>query len=257
MKNVSVRCQRASSFGSCRNPAAKNVRIAALPCRTSPPRPRAGMQRLRFARCCYDHLAGRVGVAVTQRMQTLGLLAAASDKRFDVTPAGRAWFSELGVDVDGLVAGRRGIATQCLDSIERRHHLAGPLGTQLMRCLCERGWLRRVASSREVQVTPRGWTGLRERLGIDAIADDAKSSCMCVGTRWVGNVAAHPRPRSSSAGRNSRGSRSACSRPRGDRRAMRSCHERERARAPFTARLRPPPPDTRWAFAPSTCGTRA
>ncbi|MDN7672446.1 helix-turn-helix transcriptional regulator [Burkholderia oklahomensis] len=138
--------------------------------RPSPPRPRAGMQRLRFARCCYDHLAGRVGVAVTQRMQTLGLLAAASDKRFDVTPAGRVWFSELGVDVDGLVAGRRGIATQCLDSTERRHHLAGPLGTQLMRCLCERGWLRRVASSREVQVTPRGWTGLRERLGIDAIA---------------------------------------------------------------------------------------
>ncbi|KGR94461.1 ArsR/SmtB family transcription factor [Burkholderia sp. ABCPW 111] len=142
--------------------------------RPLPPRPRAGMRRLQFARCCYDHLAGRVGVAMTQRMQALGLLAAAPDKRFDVTPSGRAWFSELGVEVDGLTAGRRGVATQCLDSTERQHHLAGPLGAQLMRCLCERGWLRRVAASREIQVTPRGWTGLRERLGIDAAALSAR-----------------------------------------------------------------------------------
>jgi DNA-binding transcriptional ArsR family regulator len=122
---------------------------------------------LRFARCCYDHLAGEVGVAVTQALQRRGFIAAADDKQFDVTPAGIAWFDSVGLDVAALRPTRRGLARQCLDWTERQHHLAGPLGVQLMSVLCSHGWVRRVKASRTVQVTPKGWAALKEQLGIE------------------------------------------------------------------------------------------
>ncbi|HKR44322.1 MAG TPA: helix-turn-helix domain-containing protein [Paraburkholderia sp.] len=133
---------------------------------------------LRFARCCYDHLAGQVGVAITERLTDAGLITAQADKRFAVTPAGETWFGELGLDVAALKPGRHGIARQCLDWTERQHHLAGPLGVALLTLLCERGWMRRTRASRAVQVTPRGWVDLRERLGLTpellaAHADDS------------------------------------------------------------------------------------
>jgi DNA-binding transcriptional ArsR family regulator len=125
-------------------------------------------QYLQFARCCYDHLAGRVGVAVTQALLARGYIAAAADKQFDVTPAGMAWFNGMGLDVAALKATRRGLARQCLDWTERQHHLAGPLGVQFTALLCEKGWLRRHSGSRAVQVTPGGWAGLKAQLGIEA-----------------------------------------------------------------------------------------
>lgn len=129
--------------------------------------PSVEARSLQFARCCYDHLAGRLGVAVTQGLQQRGFLIAAADKQFEVTPAGIAWFARIGLEVAGLKPGRRGLARQCLDWTERQHHLAGPLGVQLMHQLCANGWLRRARSSRAVQVTPKGWAGLREQLGVD------------------------------------------------------------------------------------------
>ncbi|MGH8781692.1 ArsR/SmtB family transcription factor [Paraburkholderia sp.] len=124
-------------------------------------------QNLRFARCCYDHLAGQVGVAIAQALQLRGFIVPAADKRFDVTPAGTAWFRQLGLDMDRLRGTRRGLARQCLDWTEREHHLAGPLGVQFMSALCENGWMRRVSASRVVQVTPVGWAGLKAELGIE------------------------------------------------------------------------------------------
>jgi DNA-binding transcriptional ArsR family regulator len=133
-------------------------------------------QNLRFARCCYDHLAGQVGVAITERLTQSGLITAEPDKRFAVTPAGMAWFGELGLDVATLKPGRHGIARQCLDWTERQHHLAGPLGVALLALLCDRGWMRRTRTSRAVQVTPRGRLDLRERLGLtpESLAADAE-----------------------------------------------------------------------------------
>jgi hypothetical protein len=78
------------------------------------------------------------------------------------------WFSRMGMDVTKLKPNRRGLARQCLDWTEREHHLAGPLGAQLMSVLCAKGWLRRSESSRPVKITPKGWNGLKEQLGIDA-----------------------------------------------------------------------------------------
>jgi len=125
------------------------------------------VSHLRLARCCYDHLAGRVGVAMTRGLQERGWIVAAADKRFDVTPAGVVWFDRMGLDLGELPSNRHGMARQCLDWTEREYHLAGPLGVRWMSLLCANGWLRRSKTSRAVQVTPKGWAGLKEQLGVD------------------------------------------------------------------------------------------
>ncbi|ENN89706.1 ArsR family transcriptional regulator [Rhizobium freirei PRF 81] len=114
-------------------------------------------RKLQFARCCYDHLAGRLGVALTERMVEKGFLAAADGKRFEVTHVGAEWFAGLGLDPAKIKPGRTGLARQCLDWTERQHHLAGPLGVLLTNLLCAEGWIRREDSSRAVEVTQKGW----------------------------------------------------------------------------------------------------
>jgi DNA-binding transcriptional ArsR family regulator/DNA-binding PadR family transcriptional regulator len=129
------------------------------------PSPKA--RELGFCRCCYDHLAGQVGVAVTQALQSHGYLVPMPDKQYEVTPAGVVWFGEVGLNVRDIRPTRRGLARQCLDWTERAHHLAGPLGVQFLRRLCDAGWMLRARQSRAVLVTPKGWQELHRRLGVD------------------------------------------------------------------------------------------
>ena len=84
-----------------------------------------------------------------------------------MTPAGVAWYGAIGLDVSTLKPTRRGLARQCLDWTERTHHMAGPLGAQLMSVLCARGWLRCSRALRAVQVTPMGRTELKCLLDLD------------------------------------------------------------------------------------------
>jgi DNA-binding transcriptional ArsR family regulator len=125
-------------------------------------------QALRYARSCYDHLAGELGVDIAYALRDRGLIAAAEQgKRVDVTEAGVAWFDTVfGIDVRKLRPGRHGLACKCLDWTERRHHLAGPLGARLFQRCCELGWLTRTPQSRAVQLTRKGRDGLRAQLGI-------------------------------------------------------------------------------------------
>ena len=129
-------------------------------------------QALRYARSCYDHLAGELGVTVAAALETRGLIAPGGQgKRMNVTKAGAKWFETvLRIDVHELKPGRHGIACRCLDWTERRHHLAGPLGTQLFERCCEMGWLTRGRHSRAVELTRKGRNKLREHLGIGSIA---------------------------------------------------------------------------------------
>ncbi len=122
---------------------------------------------LRHARICYDHLAGELGVAVASALESRGLLALAEGKRLDATPAGVAWFAVvLGIDTAGIKPGRHGVAHRCLDWTERRYHLAGPLGTQLLRRCCDLGWLVQTSRSRAVRLSEHGRDGFREHLGV-------------------------------------------------------------------------------------------
>src|SRR5487761_1163444 len=124
-------------------------------------------QRLRFCRSCYDHLAGQVGVALTRALEGREYLRHGQGKLLDVTPAGSEWLARLGVDLRGIKPSRGGLARRCLDWTERQHHLAGPLGVELMSVLCASGWLRRGRETRAVEVLPKGRQELRSQLGVD------------------------------------------------------------------------------------------
>jgi len=120
---------------------------------------------LRDARCCYGHLAGRLGVRVCEALVTRDLLRPAANKLYSITPEGRAWFEDLGVSVDSLRS-PRGVARQCLDWTERRHHLTGPLGVRLLTVMTERGWLTLEVKGRAARLTPDGTRALRALLGV-------------------------------------------------------------------------------------------
>ena len=120
---------------------------------------------LRDARCCYGHLAGRLGVRVCEALVEQDLIRPADDKLYAVTPEGRRWFEDLGVKVDALRS-PRGVARQCLDWTERRHHLAGPLGVKLLEAMAARGWLALEAKGRAVRLTTEGAVALRDLLGV-------------------------------------------------------------------------------------------
>ncbi|MFE9677945.1 ArsR/SmtB family transcription factor [Streptomyces sp. NPDC006259] len=117
-------------------------------------------------RTCYDHLAGRLGIAVTDALTTRGLLV--QDTGFALTDAGLDWFAGAGIALDR--GGRRPLARACLDWTERRPHLAGVAGAALCRHALDTGWCERIGSERAVRVTATGRRALGELLGIDRAA---------------------------------------------------------------------------------------
>ncbi|GIE84156.1 transcriptional regulator [Actinoplanes regularis] len=120
---------------------------------------------LRRGRTCYDHLAGRLGVAVTDALTGAGLLDQAGG--FAVTGDGVTWLIDrLGVAPAQLKAGRRPLARACLDWTERRPHLGGLAGARVCETFLTRGWVNRIGSGRAVRVTPSGRSALRELLGL-------------------------------------------------------------------------------------------
>ncbi|MFC3577303.1 ArsR/SmtB family transcription factor [Streptomyces yaanensis] len=116
-------------------------------------------------RTCYDHLAGRLGIAVTDALTVRGLLR--QDTGFALTDAGLEWFDTLGIGLDRK-GGRRPLARACLDWTERRPHLAGVAGAALCRHALDAGWCVRIGSERAVKVTAAGERALSELLGIEA-----------------------------------------------------------------------------------------
>jgi DNA-binding transcriptional ArsR family regulator len=120
---------------------------------------------IRAARTCYDHLAGRLGVALADRLLAAGHLAA-DDQDFRVTRGGDAFLGALGVDLDAARRQRRVFARQCIDWSERRPHVAGALGAALADRFFERGWIARVRDGRAVTVTAAGKRGLKATLDL-------------------------------------------------------------------------------------------
>ncbi|MFE9806854.1 ArsR/SmtB family transcription factor [Streptomyces sp. NPDC005227] len=117
-------------------------------------------------RTCYDHLAGRLGIALTDALTGRGLLR--QDTGFALTDAGLRWFGGAGISLERT--GRRPLARACLDWTERRPHLAGTAGAALCRHALDAGWCVRIGSDRAVKVTPVGERAFAELLGIGATA---------------------------------------------------------------------------------------
>jgi DNA-binding transcriptional ArsR family regulator len=132
---------------------------------------------LRFARTCYDHLAGRLGVQLAEALVRRGCLApggresesmpAPFTRDYEVTPAGERLFAGLAVDVAGARAAHRCFARACLDWSERRHHLAGALGAALLDRLFELEWIERTRSSRAVRISDAGRRGFLDHFQVE------------------------------------------------------------------------------------------
>lgn len=117
---------------------------------------------VRFARTCYDHLAGTVGVALTERLMERELIAT-SDAGYQVTAIGIDWLESHAIEVERILGRRRVAARPCLDWSERRNHLAGAFGAALTNWLLDQRWIERSAHSRAVRLTEIGRKGfLRE-----------------------------------------------------------------------------------------------
>ena len=119
------------------------------------------------ARLCYDHLAGRLGVSITEALYRQGLLREeAGEMRVDTA----AWETRppLGVTSAGVTNRRRPLVRGCVDWTDRRHHIAGSLGAALTDRMFELGWIRRHRhKERVITLTETGSEGVRSTFGFD------------------------------------------------------------------------------------------
>jgi DNA-binding transcriptional ArsR family regulator len=142
-------------------------------------------QALRSARTCYDHIAGRLGVALLGALIDQGavtggdgrhrldgdgqdrLSARGRDVDYRLTPAGAQRLGDLGVEVPE--PGPEGLPLRyCVDWTEQAHHLSGAVGRAVAARMLELRWLRRADRSRALHVTDDGRRALRDRLGVAA-----------------------------------------------------------------------------------------
>ena len=112
------------------------------------------------SRTCYDHLAGRIGVALYRGLLERDAVRERPDGLVELGPAAPETFRKLGVEVAAVEQGRQRLAFECLDATERAPHLAGALGDALAGALIDRGWV--VRDGRTIELSRRGATGLRK-----------------------------------------------------------------------------------------------
>jgi DNA-binding transcriptional ArsR family regulator len=117
------------------------------------------MPEVRFARTCYDHLAGVLAIALRNELLRRDAFRHRKDG-FIVTPSGRRLLHTLEIDADLLGALRRSFAHKCLDWTERHHHIGGAVGAALLSRFIEMRWLVRMRDSRAVRLTHAGECGL-------------------------------------------------------------------------------------------------
>ncbi len=158
----------------------EGLALVAQPLRQSTLRTPATAE-LRTARCCYAHLAGRLGVCVHDALVGQGLLAnmgtsSTGRTTYELSKRGELWTRKFiqrhGLEKSFPVLARDGLS--CLDWTERRPHLAGPLGVQLLRIFLAADFLRRKAygSKRSLSVSDQGWYFLGQELGIAPFTAD-------------------------------------------------------------------------------------
>jgi DNA-binding transcriptional ArsR family regulator len=129
-----------------------------------------GDEELRTARTCYDHIAGRLGVALTDALTKRKHLVLSEDGGM-VTRAGEKRLAEFGVRIDEAKHGHRTFCRPCLDWSERRPHLAGALGAAFAARCFELGWVTRIRDSRALKISSQGQRGFREVFGITLSAE--------------------------------------------------------------------------------------
>ncbi len=122
---------------------------------------------LSAARICYDHLAGRLSVDLTDSFVAHEYIVL-DDEGAEITTAGTRFLTEFGIELPTRRSPRRRFCRLCLDWTERRPHIAGAVGVALATRCFALGWLERTPRSHAVIVTPLGRRGFQKTFGIDA-----------------------------------------------------------------------------------------
>lgn len=120
---------------------------------------------IRYCRTCYDHLAGKVGVLITEGFLNQKIIELNQDL-YRVTDHGAQFFLEFGIDINELKKNRRAFATPCLDWSERKHHLAGSLGAALLGKMLSLDYIRKTKNSRAVVITSIGQQYLYDKIKV-------------------------------------------------------------------------------------------
>lgn len=114
---------------------------------------------LRYARTCYDHLAGELAVRIHDSLVHAGHLLE-RESSLELTDSGEGFLDALGVDVEAARKAKRPTIRPCLDWTERRHHLAGSAATGLLDALIAKRWIARSNTPRAIRVTEKGRTAI-------------------------------------------------------------------------------------------------
>jgi len=120
---------------------------------------------LRFARSCYDHLAGTLGVLLHDRLIAMRWLSE-DDSEYQLTTKGEEQLTQLGIDVEEMRRLRRRFAFGCLDWSERRPHLGGAVGAALLQAALKRKWVQPDLDSRALRLTAAGKREMTARFGL-------------------------------------------------------------------------------------------
>lgn len=132
------------------------------------------LKQIRYARTCYDHLAGKLGVEITEKLLDRQFIIL-EDGEYIVTEQGKKWFLNFGINVDEADTKRRVFAKPCLDWSERRYHISGWLGSAIAKLLFEQGWITKTDKNRAVHLTKKGVKLLEDQLGIDLKTEERKA----------------------------------------------------------------------------------
>lgn len=132
-------------------------------------RPVGESDAMRYARTCYDHLAGEMAVKLTGALERSGMIVGRGTRDYDLTPHGEALLGEWEIDVAALRAARRSFARRCLDWTERRDHLAGAVGAAICQKFFDSRWIAREGNTRVVRVTASG------RIRLQGLLDQVSS----------------------------------------------------------------------------------
>jgi DNA-binding transcriptional ArsR family regulator len=176
---VSVRQGRHMYYRLASDEVAHSIEaLAAIAAPISRERLRAGRsgEELLFARSCYRHLAGRLGVALLQALQAKGYLmqlarSATGRSVFALTPKGERWAADLGLALP-TAARREGFARGCIDWTERRDHLSGALANELLRYFEVQGFLVPHRHSRALRLSAAGALYFQREFGIELAPED-------------------------------------------------------------------------------------
>lgn len=110
---------------------------------------------VKYCRTCYDHLAGKIGVALADSLLEQKIIIE-KNTTFEISQEGEKWFSGFGINIEEARKQKRIFLKPCLDWSERRYHIAGSIGTLLLNKMLEQDWIRRTTNSRAIIITGKG-----------------------------------------------------------------------------------------------------